>query len=321
MIHRTLGDKPRPVTDIPTPAEPLELEACYHYCEALAGARHHNFPVASFFAPSRLRKHIWAIYAFARTADDFADEPNYAGRRSLELDRWEDRLEACFHDEPVDNPVFVALADTIHRFDLPITPFQALLSGFRADLETTSYATYQDLRNYTALAAEPIGSLFMYLGGYRDPMLLRCAEELATAVAFANFWQHVAADLERGRVYIPQEDLHYYGLNAAALQAHSTSPAVGGLIRYEVARTRAILEKARPLVDQIGDDLAVEMALVWHGVSRILDKIESVGPRILVTRPSLSAADKALVVSRAIAWRGGSLGRRAQLRLAARLHR
>ncbi len=313
MIHRAL-DRRRPFPAVPSPPEPLQLDACYRYCEALARARHHNFPVASFFAPRRLRKHIWAIYSFARTADDFADEPEYDGRRARELDRWEERLGACFHGEPPDSPVFVALADTIETFGLPITPFQSLISGFRADIETDSYATYQDLRSYTALASDPIGALVLYLGGYRDPMLIRCAEELASAVALANFWQDIAADLDRGRVYIPTQDLHHFGLNIASLKAKTINPSLGYLIRFEVARTRAILEAARPLVDQIGDDLAVELALVWHGVSRILDKIEDAGSHILVRRPALTSLDKALVVTRALAWRGGSLGRRARYR-------
>jgi squalene synthase HpnC len=313
MIHRTLRRKADPAA-VPLPAHPLELEACYRYCEALARARHHNFPVASFFVPSRLRKHIWAIYAFARSADDFADEPQFSGRRARELDRWEERLEACFHNETNDSPVFVALADTIGKFDLPITPFRSLLSGFRTDIETSSYATYQDLRNYTALAAEPIGDLILYLGGYRDPYLLRCAEELAAAVAFANFWQHMAEDLDRGRIYVPLEDLHHFGLSEASLHAKSTSSAVRALVHFEVARTRALLARAKPLIHGIGDDLAVELALAWHGVNRILDKIDSVGSRILVDRPRLTTADKALVLSRSLKWRGGSLGRRARAR-------
>ena len=153
MIHRALAQKPRPHAAVPEPPEPLELEACYRYCEALARARHHNYPVASRFASSALRRHILAIYAFARTADDFADEPEFEGRRARELDRWEERLEACFHGGPADHPVFVALAETARACDLPITPFQALLAGFRSDLETRRYATYRELRGYTALAA------------------------------------------------------------------------------------------------------------------------------------------------------------------------
>jgi len=270
--------------------------------------------VASLFAPRRLRKHIWAIYAFVRTADDFVDEPEFAGRRARELDRWEEKLGACFYGDPADSPVFVALADTVNAFDLPITPFQSLLSGFRAEIETQSYATYQDLRSSTELTADPVGALYLYLGGYRDPMLIRCAEELASAAALARLWQDMGADLERGRIYVPTQDLHHFGLDEAALHARTGAPALGYLVRYEVARTRAVLEKARPLIDQIGDDLTVELALIWNGISRILDKIEQAGAHILSRRPALSAADKALVVGRSLAWRGDSLRARARQR-------
>lgn len=311
MIHRAFGT-PQVQPDIaPRHPDSLEQNACYRYCEAVARSRHHNFPVASFFVPRHLRKHIWAIYAFARAADDFADEPQFAGRRSVELDRWEERLEAAFHGEVPDHPVFIALADTARRFELPITPFSALLSGFRSDLETRRYATHQDLRSHTALAAEPVGQLYLYLTGYRDPALLRYVGDLASALAFANFWQDLAADLDRGRLYLPTEDLNHFGVSADDLMHRRRVTGLAPLVRYEVARTRALFERARPLVNLVGDDIAVEMAICWHGGMRILDKIHSGAGHILDRRPRLTAADKAYVVSRALAWRGGSLGRRA----------
>src|SRR5688500_18212062 len=168
MIERAFGRIAAASHPVPSPAEPLELEACYRYCEAIARARHHNFPVASLFLSSRLRKHIFAIYGFARAADDFADEERYEGRRTLELDRWEEHLERCFHGEAPSHPVFVALADTIARFDLPITPFQAMLAGFRADVEARGWDTYAELRAFAATSAEPLAHLFLYLSGYRD---------------------------------------------------------------------------------------------------------------------------------------------------------
>lgn len=340
MIHRAFG-RPLPATHIPAPPSPLELGACYRYCEALARSRHHNFPVASRFLSSRLRPHAFAVYAFARTADDFADEKAYAGRRAIELDRWEGMLEACYHGETPEHPVWVALADTIATFDLPITPFASLLAGFRADLETAGYATFQDLRAYTALAAEPVGELFLYLCGYREPALHRYAHDLAAGLALAHFWQDIPADLERGRVYVPEEDLRHFGLSAGSLRGGAmppgvaagrptpsgwSSPRIGSddsrgldaLLRFQVVRTRSLFERARPLIDRLGDDIAVEMAISWHGGMRILEKIYAGGARVLRERPRLSSLDKALVVSRAVAWRGGSLGRRA-VRRAARL--
>jgi squalene synthase HpnC len=289
----------------------LELEACYRSCEALCRARHHNYPVASIMTRSALRKHIWAIFAFARVADDFADEPAYEGRRTRELDRWDAQLhEAYFGHEP-EHPVFVALADTVRTFDLPITEFISLLSGFRTDLEKRRYGTFAELRSYTAQAAEPVGHLLLYIGGYRDPRLHAFADDLASGLAYARLLQDMRGDHARGRVYIPAEDLRHFGVSESDIASGKVSPQVGALVRYEVARIRALFERARPLIDAVGADLAVELALMWHGGMRILDKIADVGPRLLQERPSLNAADKARALAASVAWRGETLGPRA----------
>ncbi len=309
MIHR-VGTQLHSIAEVPLPPEPLELEACYHYCEAVARARHHNFPVASFFVPHYLRRHMWAVYAFARTADNFADEPSFEGRRARELDAWEERLERCYFGETPDHPVFVALSDTVRRFELPITEFAALVSGFRTDLEVGRYATFNELRSYTALATEPVGHLFLYLGGYRDPVLHRYADDLATGLSLARLLQDLPADIERGRVYLPTEDLRHFGVSEEDIRLRRVSPQIGALVRYEVARTRALFERARPLIDAMGSNLAIEMALIWHGGMHILDKIQRAGKNLLTKRPMLNTLDKSVVVARALAWRGSSaLGR------------
>lgn len=318
MIHRVGQKRESPYRAVPVPPEPLELEACYRYCEALAHSKHHNFPVASTFVPTALRKHIWAVYAFARCADDFADEESYEGRRARELDRWEERLQACYFGEKADHPVFVALADTIQRFDLPITEFQAQISGFRTDLDQHRYTTFNDLRGYTALAAEPVGHLFLYLGGYRDPVLHRYADDLATGLAVAKLIQDMAADWERGRVYIPAEDLRHFGVVEQDIARHRESAEMAALIRFQVARTEALFARARPLVDAVGANLAVETALMWHGGMRILSKIDAVGGRLLRERPRLNSFDKAQVVLKALAWRGDALAQRSGDALARR---
>lgn len=310
MIHRAFGFAEASTEPEPKLPETLELNACYRYCEAMARARHHNFPVASRFAPSHLRKHIWAVYAFARCADDFADEPEFEGRRSLELDRWERRLEECFHGEPPTHPVFVALADTARRFDLPITPFLSLLAAFRNDLEVRRFHSYQELRSYTTLAAEPVGQLFLYLSGIRDPAQLRHVDELASALAEAKFWQDLAHDLQRDRIHIPLEDLTHFSVTPGRLTRLEPEAGFGSLVHFLVARTRAVFMRAKPLVDNVAHDIAVEMAISWHGGMRILDKIDATGPLLLESRPRLNKADKALVVSKAIAWRGDTLPRR-----------
>jgi hydroxysqualene synthase len=279
VIHR-LGVARSPALAVPLPPT-LELDACYRYCEALCRARHHNYPVASMFARSALRKHIFALFAFARVADDFADEVAYEGRRARELDRWEEQLHEAYRGRAT-HPVFVALADTADKFALPITEFTELLSGLRTDLERRRYATFDELRAYTRQAAEPVGRLLLYIGGYRAPELHAFADDLSSAVAVARLIQDVPADWSRGRVYLPAEDLRHFGVTEADVASHRVAPAVGNLVRYEVARTRALFERARPLVDVVGADLAVE-------------------------RPQLATLDKAIVLARAVAWRGETL--------------
>ncbi len=304
MIKR-IGLTRSPALAVPLPPS-LDIEACYRYCEALCRARHHNYPVGSMFARSELRKHIFALFAFARVADDFADEAAYEGRRVRELDRWEEQLHAAYRGH-ADHPVFIALADTVDKFALPITEFTELLSGFRTDLERRRYATFDELLSYTRQAAEPVGRLLLYIGGYRAPELHAFAEDLSTALAVTRLIQDVPSDWERGRVYLPAEDLRHFGVSEGDIATRRVSAAVGNLVRFEVARTRALFERARPLVDVVGSDLAVELALTWHGGMRILDKIDRVGKRLFAQRPQLTAADKALVLTRALAWRGETL--------------
>ncbi|HEY4177093.1 MAG TPA: squalene synthase HpnC [Kofleriaceae bacterium] len=304
MIQR-LGVLRSPALAVPLPPS-LELDACYCYCEALVRARHHNYPVGSMFARSALRKHIFAIFAFARVADDYADEVAFEGRRARELDRWEEQLHACYRGQS-DHPVFVALADTVDKFALPITEFLELMSGFRTDLERRRYSTFDELRSYTRQSAEPVGRLLLYIGGYRTPELHAYADDLSSGVAVARLIQDVPADWQRGRVYLPAEDLRHFGVTEADIASRRETPGVGALVRYEVARTRALFERARPLVDTVGADLAVELALTWHGGMRILDKIDSTGAGLFAHRPSLNTADKALVLGRALAWRGETL--------------
>ena len=308
MIQR-LGVARSPALAVPLPTS-LDADACYRYCEALVRARHHNYPVGSMFARSQLRKHIFALFAFARVADDFADEITYEGRRARELDRWEEQLHDAYRGN-AEHPVFVALADTVDLFALPITEFTELLSGFRTDLERRRYATFTELRSYTRQAAEPIGRLLLYIAGYRAPELHAYADDLSTAVAVARLIQDIPADWRRGRVYLPAEDLRHFGVTEADIASRRVSPAIGALVRYEVARTRALFERSRPLVDVAGPDLAVELALTWHGGMRILDKIAAMGERLFAERPQLDSLDKAVVLARSVAWRGETLPPRA----------
>jgi squalene synthase HpnC len=282
------------------------LAAAYAYCEALTRAHHENFPVASVFLPSRLRPHVLALYAFVRAADDFADEPEYEGRRQAELDRWDDQLQRAWHGD-ADHPIFVALADTADKFELPITPLQDILNAFHMDLTTRRYPTWKSLEGYMRLSAAPIGRLLLYIFGVRDEIQHRFAEELAFALALTNFWQDIATDLGRDRIYLPQEDLRHFSVTEADLVARRQTPELAALVRYVCARAHAQYERARPIVDLVPDQLGVEVAMFQFGGSRALAKIERHAHQVFGERVDLSSSDKAIVLAQALRARGRGL--------------
>jgi squalene synthase HpnC len=303
VAERGLDEGPGPRESVPPlpwldpPEGPWTVGRAYEYCESFARAHHESFPVASRLVPAEIRPHLVALYAFARAADDFADEPAYEGHRGQALDAWTDELHRCFHGEAT-HPVFVALQDTIDRRELPLPPFEDLLAAFRMDLGAPRYATFTALRGYTARSAEPVGRLLLALFGYRDPALVRFADEISTALQLTNFWQDVAADAARGRVYVPAEDLHFFGVTEADLKALKPTRPIRELLRYEVARTRALYEKGRPLLGRLGNDLKLELALIWLIGTAILDKIEDADYDVFTQRPAIGARDKAKILAK-----------------------
>ena len=280
------------------PPGPWTVERAYHYCEEFARVHHENFPVASRFVPAALRPHVVALYAFFRAADDFTDEPQYDGHRGEALDAWQEELHLCFHGEP-RHPVFVALHDTINKRGLTLPPFEDLLSAFRADLEVTRYATFASLRAYTARSAEPVGRLLLGLFGYHNPEFVRFADEIFTAIQLTNYWRDVAADVARDHIYIPGEDLHFFGVSEADLKALRPAAPIRDLMRFEVARTRALFERGRPLLGKLGRDLKFELALIWLAGMAILDKIEEADFDVFTHRPVIGTRDKAKILARA----------------------
>ena len=287
-----------PVRWLDPPPGPWTVEKSYAYCEEFVRAHTESYPVASRFVPSELRPHIVALYAFARSADDFADEPEYEGRRAEALDRWESALSRAAHGE-ADHPVFVALADTMERRELPIPPLEDMLTAFRMDMDVRRYATFQALRGYTARSADPVGRLLLALFGYREPELVRYADEMSTALQLTNFWQDVAADAARDHIYIPAEDLHHFGVTEADVKALKPTPALRDLMRFEVARTRALYDKGRPLLDKLGNDLRMELTLIWLVGTTILDKIEAAHYDVFAQRPAIRRRDQAIIMARA----------------------
>jgi squalene synthase HpnC len=296
-----------PIKWLDPPEGPWPVDRAYAYCEEFARAHTESYPVASRFVPTKLRPHVVALYAFARSADDFADEPEYEGRRVEALDRWEEALGRCAHGE-ADHPVFVALADTIEKRELPIPPLEDMLAAYRMDLDAHRYATFQSLRGYTARSADPVGRLLLALFGYRDPELVRYADEISTALQLTNFWQDVAGDAARDRIYIPSEDLHFFGVTEADLKALKPTQPLRDLLRFEVARTRALYDRGRPLLEKLGSDLRLELTLIWLVGTTILDKIEAAGFDVFTQRPAIRRRDQAVIMARAAKEWASNLG-------------
>jgi squalene synthase HpnC len=293
-----------PVPWLDPPPGPWTVERAYAYCEEFARARTETFPVASQLVQAEIRPHLIALYAFVRIADDFADEPEYEGHRVVALDRWEEELRRACHGE-ARHPVFVALADTIKKRNLPIPPLEDLLSAFRADLIVRRYSTFEELRAYTGHSAEPVGRLLLALFGYFQPDLVRFADELSTALQLTTFWQDLAIDIARDHIYIPAEDLHFFGATEADLKALEPTNSLRDLMRFEVARTRAHYERGRPLLEKVGNDLSVEITLACLMGTTILDKIEAADFDVFTRRPTIRRREKAMMAARATkAWAG-----------------
>lgn len=290
--------EPAPLPWLSPPPGPWTIERADAYCESFARAHHESFPVASRFVAPALRQHVLALYAFARAADDFADEPVYEGRRSEALDTWESELHRCFHGEAT-HPVFVALARTIEERELPLPPFEQLLGAFRSDMEVRRYPTFASLRGYTSRSAEPVGRLLLALFGYRDPVLVQYADEISTALQLTNFWQDVAADAARDHIYLPAEDLHFFRVTEADVRALRPTDALRDLLRYQVARTRSLYQRGRPLLRLVRPDLRMELTLIWLLGMAILDKIEAADFDVFTRRPVIRKRDHALVLARA----------------------
>ena len=275
------------------------IAAAYAECEAFARSHHENFPIVSRFLPKARRHHLWAIYAFARTADDFADEASFEGRRLEALAEWEQRLDRALAGSP-EGPIFVALADTVRRCELPAEPLRRLLEAFRLDVVKSRHPDWESLQHYCARSADPVGRLVLGVFGYRDPELLALSDAICTGLQLANFCQDVAVDLKKDRIYLPADARARHGVSEAMLAAGDSGPAFSALLGEMIERTRARFDAGRSLPERVGSDLAFHLRLVWLGGVTILDRIEAAGYDVFRKRPTLSKGDRLAIVGRAL---------------------
>jgi hydroxysqualene synthase len=281
--------------------EASALQEAFAYCEERARRHYENFPVGRFI-PKEKQPHVYALYAFMRAADDFADEPEYEGLRAAKLDEWQRHLDAAYEGR-AEGPIFVALAETVRQLAIPKALLADLLSAFRQDTVKRRYESWDELLDYCRRSANPVGRLVLLVFGYRDPELASLSDCICTALQLANHWQDVAVDLRKDRIYVPAEELRAHGVSEEDLEAARVSEPFRALMRDLVARARALFEQGRPLCDRVGRDLRFEMRLTWLGGASILERIEAVGYDVFGQRPQHGKLDKAALAWRAWRWK------------------
>jgi squalene synthase HpnC len=282
------------------PASPPGLAEAQQYCRRLARTHYENFSVATWFLPAPLRQHFYNVYAYCRISDDLGDEVRSPHAALQLLDQWEAELNACYFGNP-RHPVFVALAETVRKFDIPKQTFADLLTAFRQDQTITRYATFDDLLAYCRCSANPVGHLVLYVCGYRDAERQALSDFTCTALQLANFWQDVSVDYAKGRIYLPLQDLQRFGVSEAEIASQRNTPAFCEMICFEVERARDWFQRGLPLAEKVDRALAIDIELFTRGGQEILKAIERQGYKVLGCRPVISKSRKLTLVARA-AW-------------------
>ena len=272
---------------------------------APTGVNHYeNFPVASFLCPPRFRPAISAIYWFARTADDLADEGDALPQARLaDLAAYRLDLSACMEGGTVSqrwSGVFGGLQPVIDQFALPADLLTDLLSAFEQDVLKTRYASETELLDYCRRSANPVGRLLLHLYGIRDATALEQSDCICTALQLVNFWQDLSVDIPRGRIYLPSENWASHGVDQTQLLSLQVNPATTALVAAHVRWANALMQQGAPLVKKVPGRAGWELRLVVQGGLRIAEKIKQLNFATLRQRPKLNAWDAVVMVWRAL---------------------
>jgi squalene synthase HpnC len=285
-----------------TTSQAPSLDESFAACRRLAREHYENFPVGSWLLPRDRRRYVYPVYAFARLADDTADEGDLPQEERLaRLDEWERKLEACYQGQ-ADHPVFIALAETVRACNIPIGLLRDLLRAFRQDVTVHRYPTWEALLDeYCRYSANPVGRIVLRLFDHADPQLDELSDYICTALQLANFWQDVALDWKRGRVYIPQDDLMRFGVPEETLASGPAGARFVTLMEVLAGRTRILFEQGWLLCERTHGWPRAELRAVWWGGVTILDKLAAVEYDVFHRRPTLTRDDFANIVLKALA--------------------
>lgn len=277
---------------------PNHLKPHFEECERLAFGHYENFPVASLLLPTENRPHVAALYAFARTADDFADEEKYQGRQKQELDHWEKGLRLALVGKKAP-PVLMAFAHTLRTFNIsPFLPL-SLLRAFQMDIVVHRYSTWKALLYYCRHSANPVGRMVLLISGIRDEKLHRLSDFICSGLQLINFWQDSSIDLARGRIYYPRMEWKKAGVREKDLLALKDSPQTRQMVKSAVDFTEGYFRQGYPLLGQVHGRLGLELKATYLGGKGILSKIRKMDYNVLQARPSWSMGGKISLALRA----------------------
>ena len=279
------------------------LQSAYQFCLDLARQHYENFPTASVFLGGEQRKATAVIYAFARTADDIADEGELDNvTRLKQLDDYRQKLDAVYQNQTSDDPVFIALADTVKRFELPKQVLTDLLTAFRMDVEKKRYNNVADLLRYCQYSANPIGELVLRLHGVYTRENKQLSDLICTALQLINFIQDIDEDYQqRNRIYIPLDEMHKFSVDEDMIANRKEPAELAALVKCQLNRAQDMLLDGIGLIDHLHGKLRLVIALTISSGLRIIDKLQA--RQNCFTRPTLRKWDWVIIGLNALYFR------------------
>ena len=268
----------------------------------LSVGHYENFPVASILLPGNLREPVSTIYRFARTADDIADEGVMTQAERLEgLDAYRRETRRIESGQPADSALFADLASVIRDHQLPYAPFYDLLDAFSQDVVKSRYADFAEVMHYCHRSADPVGRLMLHLYHAADSENIVQSDAICSALQLINFWQDVAIDYRKDRIYLPQDELLRFGVNEAQIASGHADERWRKLMGFQVGRARALLQSGAPLATRLRGRIGLELKMIVQGGLRITDKLAAVHYDAFRNRPTLKPLDWPLMLARALA--------------------
>ncbi len=294
------------------PDRKLSLDEAYEICRTISVGHYENFPVGSFLIPKNRRKHFFALYAFMRTADDFADQPhrnkderlkllaNWRGQLDLSVGRTSvrpvssDGLKSVPLSE-TENPIFIALRNTIKECGLSTESLFRLLEAFEFDAKgEVQFETFDDLRWYTSRSADPVGELVLGLFGYKDQERIRLSNEICSALQLLNFIQDIKEDIENKRYYYPKEDCGIFAIDITEIPLNHQRLSLATL--FELERVEALLDRGTPLAESVRGRLRYELRAIIISARKLISKLRKIDGNSYLMRPKLSKWEHFIVL-------------------------